>query len=80
MINTDTIHFFPDVKSVAVMAGLHSGNSVAAMYDSLLKQTKRIKSIKKLHTFMDSGLEEDEFMECIHNLADYKEAYEDYYI
>ncbi|KAL6443045.1 hypothetical protein ACFW04_002793 [Cataglyphis niger] len=69
-----------DVNSVAVMAGMHSGNSIAAMYESLLKQTKRIKSIKKFHAFTDSGLEEDEFTECIHNLADCKEAYEDHYI
>ncbi|EZA51335.1 hypothetical protein DMN91_002071 [Ooceraea biroi] len=69
-----------DVKSVAVMAGLHSGSKVAAMYESLLKQTKRIRSIKKLHAFTDSGLEEDEFIECVHNLANCKEAYEDCYI
>ncbi|KMQ87062.1 protein misato [Lasius niger] len=69
-----------DVNSVAVMAGMHSGNSIAAMYESLLKQTKRIKSIKKFHAFTNSGLEEDEFTECIHSLADCKEAYEEHYI
>ncbi|GAB1864451.1 Protein misato [Camponotus japonicus] len=69
-----------DVNSVAVMAGMHSGNSIAAMYESLLKQTKRIRSIKKFHAFTDSGLEEDEFTECIHSLADCKGAYEDNYI
>lgn len=69
-----------NVNSVAVMAGMHTGSNVAAMYESLLKQTKRIRSIKKFHAFTDSGLEEDEFTECIHNLSDYKEAYENYYI
>ncbi|EGI70724.1 PREDICTED: protein misato [Acromyrmex echinatior] len=69
-----------DVNSIAVMAGMHSGSNVAAMYESLLKQTKRIRSIKKFHAFTDSGLEEDEFVECVHNLTDCKEAYEDYYI
>ncbi|XP_067212096.1 protein misato-like [Linepithema humile] len=69
-----------DVNSVAAMAGLHSSNGIAAMYESLLNQIKRIRSIKKFHAFMDSGLEEDEFTECVHNLADCKEAYEDHYI
>lgn len=72
--------FLSDVNSVAVMAGMHTGSNVAAMYESLLKQIKRIRSIKKFHAFTDSGLEEDEFTECIHNLSDYKEAYENYYI
>ena len=71
---------FLDVNSIAVMAGMHSGSNVAAMYESLLKQIKRIRSIKKFHAFTDSGLEEDEFVECVHNLTDCKEAYEDYYI
>lgn len=62
------------------MAGLHSNNGIAAMYESLLNQIKRIRSIKKFHAFMDSGLEEDEFTECINNLTDCKEAYEDHYI
>ncbi|XP_032679851.1 protein misato isoform X2 [Odontomachus brunneus] len=69
-----------DVKSVAVMAGMHSNGSIAAMYETLLKQTKRIRSIKKFHAFMDSGLDEDEFVECVHNLQDCKEEYEDHYI
>lgn len=68
------------MKSIAAMAGLHSGSSVAVMYEALLKQIKRVKNIKKLHAFTDSGLDEDEFTECIHNLSDCKEAYEDHYI
>ncbi|XP_019697425.1 protein misato isoform X2 [Harpegnathos saltator] len=69
-----------DVKSIAVMAGMHSNGSIAAMYETLLKQTKRIRSIKKFHSFTDSGLDEDEFAECIHNLQDCKETYENHYI
>lgn len=68
------------MKSVAVMAGMHSSRSIATMYETLLKQMKRVRSIKKLHTFTDSGLDEDEFAECVHNLQDCKEAYEDRYI
>lgn len=62
------------------MAGMHNSGSIAAMYETLLKQTKRIRSIKKFHAFMDSGLDEDEFVECVHNLQDCKEEYEDHYI
>lgn len=72
--------FFIDVRSVAVMAGMHTNSNIATMYESLLKQTRRVRSIKKLHAFTDSGLEEDEFTECLHRLADCKEAYENYYL
>lgn len=69
-----------DVQSVPVMAGLHSGNNLSAMYESLYNQLSRIKSIKKFHVFTDSGLEEDEFNECLNHLLDCKENYEDHYI
>lgn len=59
---------------------MHSGSSIAAMYEALLQQIKRIRSFKKFHAFTDSGMDEDEFTECVHNLNDCKEAYEDYYI
>ncbi|KAK1136270.1 hypothetical protein K0M31_000835 [Melipona bicolor] len=69
-----------DVQSVPVMAGLHSGNDLSAMYESLHSQLSRIRSIKKFHAFTDSGLEEDEFNECLNYLLDCKENYEDHYI
>ncbi|XP_043506654.1 protein misato [Frieseomelitta varia] len=69
-----------DVQSVPVMAGLHSGNNLSAMYESLHSQLSRIRSIKKFHAFTDSGLEEDEFNECLNYLLDCKENYEDHYI
>lgn len=69
-----------DVQSVPVMAGLHSGNDLSAMYESLHSQLSRIRSIKKFHAFTDSGLEEDEFNECLSYLLDCKENYEDHYI
>ncbi|XP_017882951.1 protein misato [Ceratina calcarata] len=69
-----------DVKSVPVMAGLHSGSSLGAMYDSLYNQLNRIKSIKKYHMFTDSGLEEDEFKDSLDHLLDCKENYEDHYM
>ncbi|XP_050584260.1 protein misato [Bombus affinis] len=69
-----------DVQSVPVMAGLHSGNSLSSMYESLHDQLSKIKSIKKFHAFTDSGLEEDEFNECLNHLLDCKENYEDHYM
>lgn len=69
-----------DVQSVPVMAGLHSGNSLSSMYESLHDQLSKIKSIKKFHAFTDSGLEEDEFNECLNHLLDCKENYEDHYV
>ncbi|KAG7201912.1 hypothetical protein KM043_004623 [Ampulex compressa] len=69
-----------DIRSVPVMAGLHSGNSLGTMYESLHNQAMRIKSIKKFHAFTDAGLEEDEFKECLCHLLDCKEAYEDHYV
>ncbi|XP_076245344.1 misato mitochondrial distribution and morphology regulator [Calliopsis andreniformis] len=69
-----------DVKSVPVMAGLHSGNNIATMYESLYNQVSRIRNFRKFHMFMDSGLEEDEFKECLNYLLDSKENYEDHYI
>lgn len=68
-----------EVKSVPVMAGLHSGTGLSEMYESLHKQLSRVRSIKKFHAFTDSGLEEDEFKECLDHLLDCKEAYKDHY-
>ncbi|XP_076635548.1 misato mitochondrial distribution and morphology regulator [Colletes latitarsis] len=65
------------VKSVPVMAGLHTGSSISRMYESLHDQVTRIRSIKKFHAFTDSGFEEDEFKECLNHLLDCKENYED---
>ncbi|XP_076658270.1 misato mitochondrial distribution and morphology regulator [Halictus rubicundus] len=69
-----------DVNSVSVMAGLHSGSSIQTMYESLHSQLSRIRSIRQFHAFTDSGLEEDEFRECLNHLLDCKENYEDNYI
>ena len=69
-----------DVQSVPVMAGLHSGGGLSAMYESLHEQLSRIKNIKQFHAFTDSGFEEDEFKECLNHLLDCKENYEDHYV
>lgn len=68
------------VDSVPVMGGLHSGNTLSAMYESLHKQVSKVRSINKFHAFRDSGLEEDEFKESLDHLLDCKESFEDSYI
>ncbi|XP_014204337.1 protein misato [Copidosoma floridanum] len=67
-----------DVKSVAIMAGLHSGRFIADMYEALIKETKKVGSLRKFHAFEISGLEQDEFQESVHNLIDCKENYEEH--
>jgi hypothetical protein len=59
------------------MAGLHTGKFMAEMYESLHNQVKKIKSLNKFHTFLDSGLEADDFQESINNLMDCQENYKD---
>lgn len=62
------------------MAGLHSGGSLANMYKSLYNQAKKVKNIRRFHAFDNSGLEQDEFKDCLDNLLDCKESYEDHYV
>ena len=71
-------NFILDVTSVPVMAGLHTGGFVANMYEGLHNQVKKVKSIRRFHAFEESGLEQDEFYESVHNLLDCKENYEDH--
>ncbi|KAK0090701.1 hypothetical protein PV325_008038 [Microctonus aethiopoides] len=69
-----------DVKSVPVLAGLHSGNYLKDMYDTLHTKVSRIKNIKKFPILQDSGLEQDDFIEMLDHLLTCKESYEDNYI
>lgn len=62
------------------MAGLHSGNNLAKMYELLYNETRAVKSIKRFHPFENSGLEQDEFVDSVNNLLDCKENYEDHYV
>ncbi|XP_043281672.1 protein misato [Venturia canescens] len=68
-----------DVKSVPVLAGLHSGSSLSKMFESLHEQASRVKNIKRFHAFGDSGLEQDDYTECLNYLLDSKESFEDHY-
>ena len=67
-----------DVRSVPILAGLHSGNYIAKMYESLHEIVRNIKSFNKFHSYLASGVEQDEFEESVHNLLDCKENYEEH--
>ncbi|CAD6224659.1 GSCOCG00005489001-RA-CDS [Cotesia congregata] len=69
-----------DVKSVPVLAGLHSGSGLAFMFNSLHTQASRVKSIRRFHMFEDTGLEQDDFIHCLDSLLDSKESYEDHFL
>lgn len=73
------LFFSTDVKSVPVLAGLHSGNTLSKMFESLHEQASRVKNIKRFHAFGDSGLEQDDYTECLNHLLDSKESFEDHY-
>ncbi|XP_071447231.1 protein misato homolog 1 [Hetaerina americana] len=62
------------VSSIPVIAGLHSCRSVGTMLESLHSEAARLR-INKLHGFGEAGLEEDEYKECIAQLADFRECY-----
>lgn len=76
---TYVLFAFVGVDSVPVLAGLHSGESVGQMLESLHTETKKIK-FKKFHQFISDGIEYDEYVECLDSLFELRENYEDNYM
>lgn len=68
------------VKTIPVMAGLHSTSEMSKMFESLHEHVSKIKNIKKYHAFGESGLEQDDLTECLNHLLDTKESYEENYV
>ncbi|PSN51241.1 Protein misato [Blattella germanica] len=62
------------VYSVPAIAGIHSCRSTGDMLDSLHKEVSRLQ-LKRFHQFKNAGLEEDEYRDCLHQLADLRECY-----
>lgn len=77
MIYFSSLFFFAEVKSVPVLAGMHSTVGLAQMFESLHQQVSRIKHIKRFNSF---PMEQDEYVEIVNSLLDQKEAYEDHYV
>ncbi|XP_058788776.1 protein misato [Phymastichus coffea] len=67
-----------EIKSVPVMAGLHTGKFMSKMYDSLYKGVEqKVRSLRRFNAFILSGLEEDEFKESVNDLLNCKDNYEE---
>ncbi|XP_015111222.1 protein misato [Diachasma alloeum] len=69
-----------EVKSVPVLSGIHSTPELSKLFESLHDSLSSIKNIKRFHALEDSGLEQDDFTECLSHLLDSKENYEDHYV
>ncbi|KDR19639.1 protein misato homolog 1 isoform X2 [Zootermopsis nevadensis] len=62
------------VYSVPAIAGLHSCRSVGDMLAALNMEVRKLQ-LKRFHCFCNSGLEEDEYEECLNHLALLRECY-----
>jgi hypothetical protein len=62
------------VWSVPAIAGLHSCRSAGEMLEALNLEVNKLQ-LKRFHHFCNSGLEEDEYRECLDHLALLRECY-----
>lgn len=62
------------VYSVPAIAGIHSCRSAGEMLEALHSDVRKLK-LKRFHNFCNSGLEEDEYRECLDHLANLRECY-----
>ena len=62
------------VGSIPVFTSLQATNSAGNIIDALLSATSKLK-IKKYHKFIESGIEEDEYLEARHNLETKRDSY-----
>uniref|UniRef100_A0A0C9RQ27 Mst_0 protein n=1 Tax=Fopius arisanus TaxID=64838 RepID=A0A0C9RQ27_9HYME len=69
-----------EVKSVPVLSGIHSTPELSRLFESLHDSLASIKNIKRFHALADSGLEQDDFKECLDHLLDSKENYEEHFV
>lgn len=70
---------FVGVESITVLAGLHSGSEIGDMLESLHTDARRIK-FGRFHQFASSGLQKDDFEDCLDSLFTLRENYEDSYL
>lgn len=63
-------------QSIPVLAAAQCSNDLADTIESLHREANRIK-IQKIHRFRETGLEADEYTECLEKLLDFKDNYED---
>ncbi|XP_047117531.1 protein misato [Schistocerca piceifrons] len=62
------------VHSVPALAGLHSTKGVGTMLESLHTEASRLH-MTRMHQFRSSGLEDDEYNECLSALLELRDCY-----
>ncbi|XP_014775446.1 protein misato homolog 1 [Octopus bimaculoides] len=62
------------VSTVPVMSSLQSTKDSGEMVGMLYEEAKKV-NLKRFHRFLAAGLEEDEFKECLNELANLSENY-----
>lgn len=65
-----------NTESVPMIASLSNGNFIYDTLESLCREAKRIK-LAKLHKFKEEGLDQDDFVECIDKLSEYRDNYKE---
>jgi hypothetical protein len=73
-MNNGISHGLTGVYSVPAIAGLHSCRSAGEMLEALHLEVSKLQ-LKRFHHFCNSGLEEDEYQECLHHLALLRDCY-----
>lgn len=65
-----------DVMSCPMLSGLHSAKDIGSMLESLYKNVKNV-NIKRFPHFQDSGMDYDEYKECLERIENMSYAYSD---
>lgn len=65
-----------DITSVPALAVAQGSSELSDTIESLHREAKRIK-IPKIHRFKETGLEEDDMVEILEKLLEFKDNYDD---
>lgn len=68
--------FLLDITSVPTLAVAQVSSEISDIIESLHREAKRIK-VMKIHRFKETGLEEDEMIEILEKLLEFKDNYDD---
>jgi hypothetical protein len=64
------------VMSATTLSSLQASPDLGSLLEQLLTESKRL-NIRRFHRFLATGLEEDDWRECLSRLADARAAYSD---
>lgn len=68
--------YFSDISSVPALAVAQVSSELSETIESLHREAKRIR-IPKIHRFRETGLENDEMVEILERLLEFKDNYDD---